>query len=213
MCVICTYVYVCTYAIIHCVYTVVIWYSCGYITIAAYFTGDLPDKIEVHSMISTFMDFGIVSASERESIMAIVNANNFSTNYCVTQMDDGITYLEAKSNYTCLTTNLGRRHYLLFLEGGSINDRIERFKFYGRRYAKLRPCLPSNMQRSDEELNETLSDNPWSVTLHPSNEIWREANFNIYGFIHYVHYLLPCTATPDLCSYHANNSTNTCSCT
>ena len=71
------------------------------------FTGDLPNKIEVHSMISTYMDFGTVTASERASIMTIMNANNFSTNHCVTQID-GVMHLEAKCSYICLTSFVTR---------------------------------------------------------------------------------------------------------
>ena len=94
------------------------------------FTGDLLNKIEVHSMISTYINFGTVTASERVSIMAIMNANNFSTNHCVTQID-GVMHLEAKCSYICHTSFVTRKQYMLFLNGASIQDWIERFKFYG----------------------------------------------------------------------------------
>ena len=180
------------------------------------FTGDLPNKIEVHSMISTYMEFGVVTASEWQSITAIMNANNFSTNYCVTQIN-GVRHLEAKSSYICLTTFLTKTLYRVFLTGISIENRIERFKYYGKKYAKLPPCMPTSILRSEQndenpgrQKQEIVADKPWSATLHPNKQIWKEANLNIYGFIHYVHYLMPCTQTPQLCRFYASNSTNTC---
>ena len=164
-------------------------------------------------MISTYMDFGTVTTSERASIMTIMNANNFSTNHCVTQID-GVMHLEAKCSYICLTTFVTRKQYMLFLNGASVQDRIERFKFYGKKYAKLPPCMPPEQidenVDSQEEVKPKVLDKPWSVTLQPSKQIWKEANFNIYGFIHYIHYQLPCTEIPQLCRYYANNSTNNC---
>ena len=77
------------------------------------------------------MDFGTVTASERESIVTIMNANNFSTNHCVTQID-GVMHLEAKYSYIYLTTFVTKKQYMLFLNGASIQDWIERFKFYGK---------------------------------------------------------------------------------
>ena len=159
------------------------------------------------------MNFGIVSESERASIMAILNANNFSTTYRVKSIDgtSGM-HLEAESSYMCHTTFLTREQYLLLFEGVSIKDRIERFKFFGENFAKLPPCLPPGMH-SDEQSNENKTqedrgtrstqddehtdetkrqedegtNRPWSITLHPSNQIWKKANFNIFGFLHYVH--------------------------
>ena len=82
-------------------------------------------------MITTYMEFDVVTTSERASIMAIMNANNFSTNHCITQID-GVTYLEAKSSYICLTTFMAKALYRVFLSGTSIANRIERFKYYGK---------------------------------------------------------------------------------
>ena len=114
-------------------------------------------------MISTYMDFGIVTASERASIMAIMNANNYSTNYCVTQID-GVMHLQAKCSYICLTTFVTRKQYMLFLSGSSIPDRIERFKFYGKNYAKLPPCMrPKQIDEnvdSQEEVKPKALDKP-----------------------------------------------------
>ena len=169
-------------------------------------------------MISTYMDFGTVTASERASIMTIMNANNFSTNHCVTQID-GVMHLEAKCSYICLTSFVTRKQYMLFLNGASVQDRIERFKYYGKKYAKLPPCMPPSIpgdEQNDEsvgiqeEVEQKAANTPWSVTLQPNKQIWKEANFNIYGFIHYIHYQLPCTEAPQLCRYYANNSTNNC---
>ena len=87
------------------------------------------------------MEFGVVTASERTSIMTIMNANNFSTNHCVTRID-GVTYLETKSSYICLTTFMTKALYRVFLSGTSITNRIERFKYYGKNMPKCHPvCL------------------------------------------------------------------------
>ena len=52
--------------------------------------------------------------------------------------------------------------------------------------------------------------NPWTVTVKPSNPIWKDATFSIYGFIHSVHYLQKCTEVPKSCKYYGqfNNSIN-----
>ena len=71
-------------------------------------------------------------------------------------------------------------------------------------------AVTQNGENLERKKQETVADKPWTVTLHPNKQIWKEANFNIYGFIHYVHFLLPCTATPELCHNHASNSTNNC---
>ena len=179
-------------------------------------TGDLPNKIDVQSVISTYMDFGTVSASESASIMTILNANNFTTAVCVTELGS-VAYLETKSSYVCYTSYVTRKLYQTFLAGTSIDNRIERFKYYGRKYSKLPPCLPLN-GHSDGNGTETLhnhnggSSKPWTATVHPDRPIWKEATFPIYGFNHYVHYLQPCSEAPQLCQHHANNSANTCDC-
>ena len=167
-------------------------------------------------MISTYMDFGTVSASESASVMTILNANNFTTSVCVTKIDN-VTYLETKSTYVCFTSFLTKKLYQAFLVGRSIENRVDRFKYYGKKFAKLPSCMPLNIH-SDEQKTELFekhnkpgaSNNPWSVTLHPNQPIWKEATFPIYGFDHYIHYLLPCSETPQLCGYYANTSTNTC---
>ena len=172
----------------------------------------------MQSVISTYMDFGTVSASEGASIMTILNATNFTTAVCVKNLGDA-AYLEIQSIYTCYTSFLTRKLYQTFLMGRSIDSRVERFKHYGKRYAKLPPCLPLN-GHSDGNGTETLdghnnnggSSKPWTVTLHPDRPIWKEATFPIYGFHHYVHYLQPCSESPQMCQYYANNSPSTCDC-
>jgi len=167
------------------------------------------------------MDFGIVSTSESASIMAILNANNFSTSVGVAEID-GANYLETKSSYICFAGYVTKKQYKLFLMGTSIDNRIDRFKFYGKNYAKLPPCLPlnipSDMQKEEipdkkdkrfRKPKKGFSTSSWSVTLHPNNPLWKEAKFPIYGFGHYVHYLQRCNETPELCQYYAStNSTN-----
>ena len=162
-------------------------------------------------MISTYMDFGTVSASESASVMTILNANNFTTTVCVTKIDD-VMYLETKSSYICFTSFLTKKLYQTFLMGRSIENRIERFKYYGKRFAKVPPCLPLSIhsEMPDKQSNRGGFNNPWSVTLHPNKPIWKEATFPIYGFGHYVHFQQPCSETPQLCHYHANNSASTC---
>ena len=186
--------------------------------ICNYYAGDLPNTINVQSMISTYLDFGTVSESESASIKAILNANNFTTLGCVAEIN-GVSYLEINSRYICSTSFVTGRQYEAFLMGRSIDDRVERFRYYGKKFSKLRPCLPLNIFSDDqdtetsgehkERLHEAFSK-PWSVTVHPYKPIWKEATFPIYGFIHYVHYLQPCAEVPLLCHDYANNSTNTC---
>ena len=134
--------------------------SCWYPTSSyTYFTGDLPNQIEVESMITVNTDFGIVSESERATIMTHLNANNISTSYSVTKIDGASgMYLEAKSSFMCLTTFVTRKQYLLFLEGGSIEDRIERFKFA---FDNQPSCLLHNMdsdEQSDEPKNKKMEE-------------------------------------------------------
>ena len=169
-------------------------------------------------MISTFIEFGTVTETESASIMAILNANNFTTKGCVTEID-GVSYLETQSRYICFTSFLTKKQYEAFLMGRLIDDRIERFRYYGKRFSKLPPCppldIPDNGQdiaipdEHKERLHEAFSK-PWSITIHPDKPIWKEATFPIYGFIHNVHYRQPCADVPLLCHHYTNNSTNTC---
>ena len=164
------------------------------------------------------MDFGTVSESESVSIMAILNANNFTTMGCVTEIN-GVPYLEKKSRYICFTSFVTRRQYQLFIMGRSIDDRVERFRYYGKKFSKLPPCLPFNIPENEQDieisgedfkkLNEAFNK-PWTVTIQPSIPVWKEATFPFYGFSHYVHYLQPCSDVPQSCHHYANNATNTC---
>ena len=66
--------------------------------------------------LSAYMNFGTVSESESASIMAILNANNFTTLGCVTEIN-GVPYLETKSHYICYTSFVTRGQYQLFITG------------------------------------------------------------------------------------------------
>ena len=167
-------------------------------------------------MISTFMDFGIVNLTDSTSIMTILRANHFNTSLGVTKIGNA-AYLETNSKYICFTSSITKNQYLLFLMGTSIGNRVDRFKFYGNNYAKLPPCLPPNFKNDEQEKVDgaepvkeqkkkpdefEASSNPWTVTVKPNNSVWQDATFNIYGFIHSVHYLQQCTEVPQLCKYY-----------
>ena len=164
------------------------------------------------------MNFGTVSESESASIMTILNANNFTTLGCVTEIN-GVPYLKTKSHYICYTSFVTRGQYQLFITGRLNDDRVERFRYYGKKFSNLPPCLPfsipENKQDTEisdkdyEKLNEAFKI-PWTYSVQLSKPFLKEATFPIYGFNHYVSYLQPCSDVPMSCHHYATNTTNTC---
>ena len=129
-------------------------------------------------MISTYMDFEIVKESERESIMALLNANNFSTNYNVIYFD-GAQHLEANSAYICLTTSVTESQYQLFLKGSSIENRIDRFKFYGENYAKLPSCLSSSIHSDDQSDESKMQKDRGTRKMHSNKKVIKTKKIKI----------------------------------